>query len=320
MACGFPMWSRGDEQAKGESVAVPPAARLYWVPGAAGQGSQTLAADGLDRRHRRKVPEGLRPAPRAAPTGVAPPMGRRQSNSSAPASPSRARFPARTCHRKGCGRTFCPRSWNQRYCREPQCLRLLHRWQAAKRQRKRRRQAEKRQQHADAERARRRRQRGASKNGHGMAPSGPSAAAARKSPRAWSRSQRIPPDFCDRPGCYDPLPGPRRGPAQYCGTACARSQRRVRDRERKFKARQRKAAQCQARTKGQAARSTASITSRTTPAGQWRRSPASSERSAARVRTSPTPADGALSSRDRTELPVLSEEVSLHDPKTSSGP
>jgi hypothetical protein len=279
-----------------------------------------LSVDGLDRRDRRKVPEGLRPAPRAAPKGVAAPMGRRQSNASVPPSPSRARFPVRTCHRKGCGRVFCPRSWNQRYCREPQCLRLLHRWQATKRQRARRRQAEKRQQHADAERARRRRQREAGKNVNEAAPAKPSAAAARTSPRAWSRSQKIPPDFCDRPGCYGPLPGPRRGPTQYCGAGCARDQRRVRDRERKFKARRQKAARRQARTNGQTGPSTAATTSRTTTAGQWRRSPARSKRSAARVRTSPASAEATLSSCDRTKLPVLSEEISPHDPKASSGP
>ena len=63
-----------------------------------------------------------------------------------------------------------------------------------------------------------------------------------RSRRAWSRSDNIPEDFCDRPGCYEPLPGTRRGPAQYCGGECRQAQRRVHDRERKFKDRQRKAA------------------------------------------------------------------------------
>jgi len=44
----------------------------------------------------------------------------------------------RTCLRKGCGRRFQARRHNQRYCREPECLSELRRWQAAKRQHKRR--------------------------------------------------------------------------------------------------------------------------------------------------------------------------------------
>jgi hypothetical protein len=244
-------------------------------------------------------------------------MGRRQSNAPFAFSPSRPRFPSRTCHRKGCGRTFWPRSWNQRYCREPQCLRLLHRWQAAKRQRARRRQAKQRQQHAAAERARRQRRREAGKKVDRATPSGPLVAAAQASPRAWSRSGKSFPDFCDRPGCYDPLRGPRRGPAQYGDAGCAQAQRRVHDRERKFKARRQKAAQDQAETKDQAGRSAASTTAQTSAPRQGRRALAPAKRSTARVRRSATPADAALSSRDRTELLGLSKEVSPHDPKTS---
>jgi hypothetical protein len=59
--------------------------------------------------------------------------------------------------RKGCGRRFQARRYNQRYCREPECLEEVRRWQAAKRQRKRRSQPEARQRHAEAERQRRRR-------------------------------------------------------------------------------------------------------------------------------------------------------------------
>ena len=63
----------------------------------------------------------------------------------------------RTCLRKGCGRRYQARHWRQRYCRKPDCLRELRRWQAAKRQRKRRATAEGREKHAEAERERRRR-------------------------------------------------------------------------------------------------------------------------------------------------------------------
>lgn len=246
-------------------------------------------------------------------------MGRGQSNTSPPSSPSRPRFPLRTCHRKGCGRTFWPRSCNQRYCRDPECLRLLHRWQAAKRQRERRRQAEKRQQHAEAERARRQRQRDARKEAQRTAPSGSVVAGVRAAPRAWSRSEKKLPDFCDRPGCYDPLPGPRRGPAQYCGSDCAGAQRRVQDRERKFKARQQKAAERRAEEKKQARASKASTTPPTLTAEASRDADEITERSPKRVRTSASPTAEALSSRDPIELLCFFEEVSQDDPKTCSG-
>jgi hypothetical protein len=170
-------------------------------------------------------------------------MGQGQLTSPTRRSPSTHRFPPRICHRKGCGRVFSPQSWNQRYCQDPECLRLLHRWQAAKRQRRRRSQPQHRQAHAAAERQRRTQRR---EQGHGVAkPSGSASAPPSQWPksRAWSRSSDIPEDFCDRPGCYESLRGPRRGPAQYCGDGCSQAQRRVQDRERKFKNRHRKAAQ-----------------------------------------------------------------------------
>ena len=47
----------------------------------------------------------------------------------------------RICLRKGCGRKYQPRRWNQRYCQDPECLREVRRWQAARRQAKRRQDA-----------------------------------------------------------------------------------------------------------------------------------------------------------------------------------
>ena len=61
----------------------------------------------------------------------------------------------RSCLRKECGRRYLARHWKQRYCREPDCLREVRRWQATKRQRKRRATAEGREKHAQAERERR---------------------------------------------------------------------------------------------------------------------------------------------------------------------
>ncbi len=77
------------------------------------------------------------------PQGMATPMGRVQDTNEArpPASEGRGagvRLGWRTCLRKGCGRRYRARQWNQRYCQDPECLRLVHRWQATKRQRQRR--------------------------------------------------------------------------------------------------------------------------------------------------------------------------------------
>lgn len=71
------------------------------------------------------------------------------------ASPRRPR--ARICLRKGCGQKYLPRRWNQRYCQDPECLRELRRWQAAKRQARRRQHETVKTQHAQAQRARRQR-------------------------------------------------------------------------------------------------------------------------------------------------------------------
>ena len=169
-------------------------------------------------------------------------MGQEQLTAPRRRSPSTRRFPPRTCHRKGCGCVFRPRAWNQLYCQEPECLQLLRRWQAAKRQSRARRLAEKRKQHAEAERRRRCRRREAGRMA--VAEASPQPSAPR---RAWSRSTPIPEDFCDRPGCYEPLCSCRRGPAQYCGPDCGRAARCVQDRERKCKARQQKTAERQLR-------------------------------------------------------------------------
>jgi hypothetical protein len=71
------------------------------------------------------------------------------------ASPRRPR--PRICLRKGCGRKYQPRRWNQRYCQDAECLRQVRRWQAAKRQARRRQDEAVKAQHAQAQRARRQR-------------------------------------------------------------------------------------------------------------------------------------------------------------------
>jgi hypothetical protein len=210
---------------------------------------------------------------------------------------------------------FSPRSSNHRFCRQLECRRLLRRWQDAKRQRRFRSREENRQQHAEAERQRRLRQRETRATTVDVEQP-PPRVPSEQAPCAWSRSERILHDFCDRPGCYAPLCGIRRGPCQYCAGDCRQAERRVQDRERKFKARQKEAAQREAQEQAPAHPAGAP---RTISAGEWRRYQETSKRSAARVRTSSTPVGAALSSRDVTECPNVPEEVSEHDPEASLG-
>ena len=80
-----------------------------------------------------------------------------------PHCPARGRRPRpRPCLRKGCGRAYQPRRWNQRYCQEPECRREVRRWQAARRQAKYRQEADAKARHAQAERERRQRVKAAS--------------------------------------------------------------------------------------------------------------------------------------------------------------
>jgi hypothetical protein len=75
---------------------------------------------------------------------------------SGPRRSARGRRPRpRICLREGCGRKYQPRSWNQRYCQDPECRREVHRWQAARRQAEHRQDADVKARHAEAERVRR---------------------------------------------------------------------------------------------------------------------------------------------------------------------
>jgi hypothetical protein len=96
-------------------------------------------------------------SPRAFPLGEAPPVGARQGTGKRGCSARGRRPRPRICLRKGCERKYRPRSWNQRYCQDPECLRRLRRWQAARRQAKHRQDAQVKARHAQAERERRQR-------------------------------------------------------------------------------------------------------------------------------------------------------------------
>lgn len=131
---------------------------------------------------------------------------------------------ARICLRKGCDRRYIPRRWNQRYCQDPECLRLVRRWQAAKRRAKFRCVPETRQRLARAEQQRRKWSRAAADaNDQGC------------DDRAWSRSRKyFRGPLCHRPGCYQPPRLSIRSPASFCSDGCRSAVRRVRDRERKW--------------------------------------------------------------------------------------
>jgi hypothetical protein len=151
-----------------------------------------------------------------------PNRGRRTS----PRRPRRLR--ARICLRKGCGRKYQPRCWNQRYCQESECKRLVRRWQASRRQARRRQQESAKAEHAAAERARRRRVPSSSQV---PKPSGVAAA------RGHAAKIFSPFPLCDRPGCHEVPQKSGRSQRRYCGSACRQAVQRVLDRERKWQVR-----------------------------------------------------------------------------------
>lgn len=131
----------------------------------------------------------------------------------------------RVCLRKGCGRKYQPRRWNQHYCQDPECLRLVRRWQSAKRQSKRRQDDAAKAQHAEAERARRQRA-----TISPQAPNCPEDAAA----RGHAATIFSPTPMCHRPGCHEAVVKSGRNQSCYCCSACRQAVRRVVDRERKW--------------------------------------------------------------------------------------
>lgn len=160
-------------------------------------------------------------------------MGCQHCTSALPLSPGNSRFPPRVCLRKGCGRTFDARCGNQRYCQHPKCMRLVRRWQSAKRQRVRRQRPEVREERATAAReARERKSRQKTDPAVLAEPVMP--VEQPDPPDAWSRSMKNSGPICDRVGCYEPPRSSCRCPARYCSHECRDAMQRVRDRERKW--------------------------------------------------------------------------------------
>ncbi len=162
-------------------------------------------------------------------------MGQDQHTSFPPVLTSRERrLHRRVCLRKGCGCVFQPRRWNQRYCQDLECLRLVRRWQSAKRQRERRQNMQHRQQHCESERQRRKRRREQTSSASQKGSRESSSSRLPETACAWSRSKNFSADFCNRVGCYDPVRCSPRTAARYCSDDCRQAMRRVLDRERKW--------------------------------------------------------------------------------------
>jgi hypothetical protein len=160
------------------------------------------------------------------PLGEYAPVGCRHVKPKCQRCPKARRPRPRLCLRRGCGRKYQPRLWNQRYCQEPECRRLLRRWQAAQRQAQRRLDATAKAQHAEAERARRQRARALPQ---------PAPAPADAAARGHAAKIIWPSPCCGRPGCHQPPMMSVRNPARFCSLACRQAMRRVVDRERKWR-------------------------------------------------------------------------------------
>lgn len=166
-------------------------------------------------------------SPRAFPWEIATPVGERQTTQKHGRSARGRRLRLRICLRKDCGRRYQPRPrcWNQRYCGDPECLRQVRRWQAARRQAKYRLAAHVKARHARAEKARRQRVNAASQT----------VANPEIAPRRGHAAQTFfPLSLCDRPGCYEEPTSSIRNRACYCGRDCRLAVRNVLDREHKW--------------------------------------------------------------------------------------
>ena len=163
--------------------------------------------------------------PQADPMGAVPPVGR-EDPTSGPGRRKRRRFPLRLCLRQGCGRHFDPRSWNQRYCPDPDCRRKVRQWQDRKRQQRRRSSKEGKKAHREAESRRRKREREA-----GKPATRERSDRSQEAPRGHGAKGGI---TCDRPGCYHPVRPSINGQSRYCGVSCRQALRGVLDRERKW--------------------------------------------------------------------------------------
>ena len=149
-------------------------------------------------------------SPRAFPWETEPPVGNHHVKEKHLPKARAPRPRERTCLNKKCGRKYHASRWNQRYCQDPECLREVNRWLAARQQAKRREDINVKAQHAQAEQARLQRvkPRPQPVEKPELAP-----------PRGHTPRTFFPRPLCDWPGCYQYLASSIRNPARYNWTA-----------------------------------------------------------------------------------------------------
>lgn len=146
---------------------------------------------------------------------------------------------ARQCLLKGCERWFQPQCPQARYC-SPACQQAAcrwRRWRASRQYRSSRHGQARRQAQSCRYRQRQRERREQARQAQ--------AARGVDPPREGQRAAGIPEELpicaCDRPGCYELFVRQPRSPQQHCcSAACRRALRRVRERERRWRARRRR--------------------------------------------------------------------------------
>lgn len=180
------------------------------------------------------MPERLIGSRSGGPREQGPPLGHLQHTICKRRSTRSRRLRPRVCLRLDCGRVYRPRCWNQRYCQDPECLKLVCRWQALKRQQQRRSRPEAREAHAAAERDRRARRR---REGSCPASSTRTDSEGHREPDHWGESSRRRTDCpekdrrarCDHRKAYCPAPptriDPRKQDPDASGLAWSRSKK-----------------------------------------------------------------------------------------------
>jgi hypothetical protein len=167
-------------------------------------------------------------SPRAFPWEIKPPVGIGHVTGKRRRRARGRRSRPRICLRKGCRRKYRPQCHNQRYCQDPECLRKVRRWHAARRKARHRQDVDVKIKHAQEEKARRQLAKSASQT-----VANPKLAPARG--HATQTSFSVP--LCDRPGCYEHRASSLRNSARYCCPACRQAVGNVLDRERKWRSR-----------------------------------------------------------------------------------
>jgi hypothetical protein len=164
-------------------------------------------------------------SPRAFPWEIKPPVGIGHVTGKRRRRARGRQSRPRICLRKGCRRKYRPRCHNQRYCQDPECLRIVRRWHAARRKARHRKDDHVKIKHAQEEKARRQLAKSASQTVENskLAPA-----------RGHAAQTFFALPLCDRPGCHEHPASSPRNLARYCCPACRQAVRNVLDRERKW--------------------------------------------------------------------------------------